>query len=80
MVAYKVLKILSKEDRETVRLNLVTEEKWVEHCKELWCDPNDSQEATGEIRKNICVGAITIEELERALSFMKTGRHLVCIG
>ena len=43
MVAYKLIKHLNQEKRETVYLNLIAKDNWIEHYKELWCDLNVPQ-------------------------------------
>ena len=31
---------INEEEKETVRLNLITIDKWIEHYTELWYNPN----------------------------------------
>jgi hypothetical protein len=34
--AYKVIKHLNKSEKDTVRINVIEENKWIKHYKELW--------------------------------------------
>ena len=70
-MAYKLMKHLNQEERETVHLNLTGKNKWTEVYRELWCDPKVPQEAAEDIRADMDVDSITFEEVEGALSPMK---------
>ena len=71
MVAYKLMKNLNQEERETVNLHLIPNDKWIEHFRELCYDPNAPQEAVKDITGDTGVDSIIYEELEGALSSMK---------
>ena len=59
MIAYRLIKDLKQEKRETAYLNLIANGKWMEHHKELWYNPNIPQKAVEDIRENIDL--ITLE-------------------
>ena len=54
-----------------MHLNLIANDKWNEHYRELWYDPNVPQEAVEDLRGDTGVGSIIFEELEGVLSAMK---------
>ena len=49
------MKHLNQEERKTVCVNLIANDKKIEYYKNLWCDPNDSQEATEDTWEDIGV-------------------------
>ena len=71
MVAYKYMKHLNRNERETLHINLIAKDKWTEHYRELWYDPNVPQKPAEDLRIDTGVGPLTLEELEGAFSSMK---------
>jgi hypothetical protein len=73
-VACKVLKHLNRTDRDTIEINTIEDQKWMEHCKDLWCSTslqnnNDGPETTPIPSEEI--DEISDKKLEQSLKSMK---------
>jgi hypothetical protein len=49
-VAYKVLKHLSRANRDTIEINTIEDKKWVDLYKSLWCSnsPQNNEDEPGK--------------------------------
>lgn len=52
LFAYKLLKHLNQNEKDTAYLNIIPESKWLEHYKALWYDENaeiNNEDAEGNV-------------------------------
>jgi len=73
-MAYKVLKHLNRTNKDTIEINNIEDQKWINHYKDLWCtnslqNDNDDPETTSATSTGI--DEISDEELEQSLKSMK---------
>src|SRR5215469_5511145 len=73
-MAYKVLKHLNRTNKDTIEINNIQDQKWINHYKDLWCtnslqNDNDEPETTSATLTGI--DEISDEELEQSLKSMK---------
>lgn len=64
-VAYKIIKHLNSQERDTARLNVIEDEEWKRHYQELWCQAEANRDEGSDI--SACVDMITLDELQQAL-------------
>jgi hypothetical protein len=69
-LAYKVMRYLNSEERDTAKLDIIQEKEWMEHYKYLWYDPQLERE-TNEKYECYNIDLLTINELEKALKKSK---------
>jgi len=73
-MAYKVLKHLNRTNKDTIEINNVEDQKWIEHCESLWCS-NSPQNNNNEPKTSPTplaeIDEISDEELEQSLKSMK---------
>jgi hypothetical protein len=70
VLACKVMRHLNCESQDTVRLNVIKEEEWIEQYKNVWYDPGE-EEAPEEDHTGKKVDEISMEELESAIQGLK---------
>ena len=58
------MKHFSQQETDRVGLNLHANDKWVEHYKELWYDPNVSQKAVEDTSDETVLDLGTFEEVQ----------------
>lgn len=68
--AYKIMKHLNKEERDTLNINPIEEQKWLNYFKELWTSRESKEFILAQPQQNI--DPITQEELQNAL---QTGKN-----
>jgi hypothetical protein len=73
-MAYKVLKHLNRTNKDTIEINNIEDQKWINHYKHLWCtnpphSDNDEPETT--TIPSTGIDEISDEELEQSLKSMK---------
>ena len=54
-MAYRVLKHLNQTNKDTIEINNIEDQKWIQHYKNLWCticpkNDNDGPETTFDPR------------------------------
>jgi hypothetical protein len=69
-LAYKVMRYLNSNERDTAKLDIIQEKEWIEHYKNLWYDPQLEQE-TNEKYECYNFDLVTINELEKVLKKSK---------
>lgn len=67
--AYKIMKHLNKIDKDTLKLNSITEDEWLQYYKHLWTSVEDRCIIVQETDDN--VDPITLEELQEAIASSK---------
>ena len=74
-MAYKVLKHFNRTNKDTIEINNIEDQKWIEHYKSFWCSnspQNDDDESETTPTSSVEIDEITDEELEQSLKSMKT--------
>jgi hypothetical protein len=69
-----VLKHLNRKDRDTIEINPIEDQKWIEHYKNLWCSnspQNNNDEPGTTPTPSEDTDEISDEELEQSLNSMK---------
>jgi hypothetical protein len=77
ITAYKVIKHLNKSEKDTVRINVIEENKWIDHYNGLWFQ-KEEEEFLENIESETQQGIdwITIQELQDSLKETKqTGKR-----
>lgn len=64
-IAFKLMKHLNREERDTVNLNIIPISDWIKHYKELWYNPEIAEIA--DKVQLLGVDYIELIELKRAL-------------
>jgi len=82
-MAYKALKHLNQTSKDTIEINNIDDQKWINHYKNLWCtnsphNNNDEPETTTTPSAGIY--EISDEELEQSLKSMKNRKAAVPDG
>jgi hypothetical protein len=76
-MAYKIMKHINKLEKNSAKLQVISEEQWIEHNRNLWYDPNINEQENSH--KEICtkdtVDPISWEEFNESLSH-KIDKHL----
>ena len=73
-MAYKVIKHLNRTNKDTIEINNIEDQKWVEHYKSLWCSnfpQNNNDEPETAPTPSAEIDKISDEELEKSLKSMK---------
>ena len=73
-MAYKAIKYLNKQEKDTLKLNIIDENQWIEYYRKLWYDPSLADANFEEERQNKEipeVDMLSIQELEEALKSCK---------
>lgn len=83
-VAYKLMRQLNKQERDTARLHTIDKEAWIQHYRELWTDGADngkkdesdtdclSRFSGGDCSNTLYTGdPITLTEVQEAVKQMK---------
>jgi len=73
-MAYKVLKHLNRTNKDTIEINNIDDQKWIEHYKSLWCwnpPQNDNDESETTPTPFVEKDEITDEGREQSLKSMK---------
>jgi hypothetical protein len=68
--AYKLLKELSKPEKDNLQPNPISEKQWLDYYQQLWTD-SDNEEITGLAMNDENVDAISIDELNTVLKNSK---------
>lgn len=63
--AYKIMKYLNKEDKDSLEINAISEDNWLQYYKTLWTNNDDNNWILSEADVN--VDPITMEELQEEL-------------
>lgn len=70
--SYKVLKHLNKSEKDVARINVIQQDVWIQHYKELWFQENEDNVVTeNENVEVIDVDPITKEELDEVFKETK---------
>ena len=70
----KVLKHLIRTNKDTIEINNIEDQKWINHYKKLWCtnsSHNDNDEPQTTTAPLAGIDEISDEELEQSLKSMK---------
>lgn len=70
-MAYKVLKHLNANEKDTARIYPIEDEKWEKHYQNLWCAKKPFREENCNTQHRNDVDLITISELRNALMKLK---------
>jgi hypothetical protein len=73
-MAYKVLKHLNRANKDTIEINNIEDQKWIENYKSLWCSnspQNNDDEPETTPTPSVEIDEISDEELEQCLKSMK---------
>jgi len=73
-MAYKELKHLNRSNKDTIEINNLEDQKWINHYTNLWCTNslhNDNDEPETTTTPSAGIDEISDEELEQSLKSMK---------
>jgi len=69
--AYKAIKQMNKTEKDTAHLEVIDEQKWIQHYEKLWYNPNSPVEEDLEEHTPYGIDYITMEELMNAIKTSK---------
>ena len=73
-MAYKVLKHLNRTSKDTIEINNIEDQTWINHHKNLWCTNSphsDDDEPETTTTPSLGIDEISNEELKQSLKSMK---------
>ena len=68
-VAYKMMRHLNSTERDTVKINNISEENWITHYNKLWT--NEDEDINPTLATMADIDSIKMEELDNALGTFK---------
>jgi hypothetical protein len=78
-MAYKVLKLLKRTNKDNIEINNIEDQKWINHYNNLWCTispHNDNDEPETTTTQSAGIDKIADEEIEQSLKSMKNRKQL----
>lgn len=65
--AYKIIKHLNKTEKDTAGINVIQENQWIEHYKNLWTNKDEIYDEEENEKEKQEVDPLTLEELQGVL-------------
>jgi hypothetical protein len=82
-MTYKVLKHLNRINKDTIEINKIEDQIWINHYKNLWCTnspQNDNDEPQTTITPSAGIDEISGEELQQSPKSMKNRKGAGPVG